>query len=304
MNSEWIPVIILMILFIIVIRQSYSNKHQRRSYNTPKTPNEIIVPKPVIDWSRNKAEFEINRSIKVQEDKDQREKDEWVLNQLIEVNEYKSLQDLIDEKPIKEIGYYDLLSCVEWKFKRFLVLFRDKFQCRHCGQLSFNNHVHHTYYLKNKLPWDIDLTALITLCRHCHYKLHRATRVETFQEVNGRRQVANHHDLYCSRCHGSGYLHEFRHVQNGICFKCKGDVVNKTLFSTALHNFLNSNNKASKVVTKVDFEKFLENITLVEYKEIIRKVLVADNNQGLRTNAYLNNPITSELSEPMDDLPF
>jgi hypothetical protein len=27
----------------------------------------------------------------------------------------------------------------------------------------------------------------------------------------------------CDRCHGLGYIQAFAHVENGICFKCRGD---------------------------------------------------------------------------------
>lgn len=26
----------------------------------------------------------------------------------------------------------------------------------------------------------------------------------------------------CTRCHGSGRLPQFKHIENGICFKCRG----------------------------------------------------------------------------------
>lgn len=27
----------------------------------------------------------------------------------------------------------------------------------------------------------------------------------------------------CSRCGGTGYFQEYRHIDNGICFRCKGN---------------------------------------------------------------------------------
>ena len=28
----------------------------------------------------------------------------------------------------------------------------------------------------------------------------------------------------CSRCGGSGYIHKWRHIEGGVCFKCRGKV--------------------------------------------------------------------------------
>jgi len=29
--------------------------------------------------------------------------------------------------------------------------------------------------------------------------------------------------IICSRCGGSGYIHKWRHIEGGICFKCRGN---------------------------------------------------------------------------------
>lgn len=63
---------------------------------------------------------------------------------LIELGDYTSVQD---------IKYGDLLSCFEWQYKRFKILFRDKFTCVDCGEISYSLHVHHKFYLVNRLPW-------------------------------------------------------------------------------------------------------------------------------------------------------
>lgn len=40
--------------------------------------------------------------------------------------------------------------------------------------------------------------------------------------INQLTEVITETPLPCSRCNGSGYLQEFRHIQSGACFKCDG----------------------------------------------------------------------------------
>jgi len=79
-------------------------------------------------------------------------------------------------------------------------------------------HVHHQYYQVGKLAWEYPNDALITLCWICHEKLHQNQKIKVLNEdglcIDGYS--------YCSKCFGAGEFPEFRHVQNGICFKCDG----------------------------------------------------------------------------------
>jgi len=81
--------------------------------------------------------------------------------------------------------------------------------------------IHHKYYIKGHKPWEYDNDALVTLCKDCHKKRHESSSVRYYDQENkfiGTLKV-------CDRCGGSGYLSQYIHVENGICFKCGGEGV-------------------------------------------------------------------------------
>ncbi|MDM1409070.1 hypothetical protein, partial [Myroides sp. DF42-4-2] len=76
-------------------------------------------------------------------------------------------------------------------------------------------HVHHKYYIKDKLPWDYLDDALTTLCHGCHQGIHDVEEIPVY--IN--EKMIDKMDLtLCDRCNGSGYLSEFHYYHNGICF--------------------------------------------------------------------------------------
>jgi len=79
-------------------------------------------------------------------------------------------------------------------------------------------HVHHQYYQVNKLAWEYPEDALITLCWLCHKDLHENQKIEVLNEDG----LCIDRYRYCTRCFGAGEFPEFRHIQNGICFRCDG----------------------------------------------------------------------------------
>lgn len=81
-------------------------------------------------------------------------------------------------------------------------------------------HVHHKFYIENKLPWEYENDSLITLCNWCHWDLHEKTNVPIYTMINGQL-----HDLLyipCKRCNGAGVIPKYKHVVNGLCFRCNG----------------------------------------------------------------------------------
>jgi hypothetical protein len=84
--------------------------------------------------------------------------------------------------------------------------------------------VHHKYYIKDRLPWEYNDDALITLCQICHQDIHDKTEIPVYldEEMTAKLSVTK-----CSRCNGSGYLREYHYHQNGICFKCNGNRYNE-----------------------------------------------------------------------------
>ena len=120
-------------------------------------------------------------------------------------------------------SYYKQLDSQEWKQKRLSILKRDDFRCRICGKeesLDTHLNVHHRYYLFTKKAWEYDDNALITLCRHCHILVHKSVPPLIYLERNGKLESIKF--TPCHRCHGAGFIPEFKHVNNGICFRCNG----------------------------------------------------------------------------------
>ncbi|MFC3809326.1 hypothetical protein [Lacihabitans lacunae] len=81
-----------------------------------------------------------------------------------------------------------------------------------------NLHVHHNYYQIGYKAWEYSNDALLTLCWECHENLHKKTKIK----ILGRNGEFLEEKNVCKRCYGAGYLQEFSHVENGICFRCNG----------------------------------------------------------------------------------
>lgn len=165
----------------------------------------------------------------------------------------------------KNIPYYALLNCYEWRKFRLEIIERDDYKCCQCNkygtvskyqggitashfyveEVEHENlydeddnyltsysytvlipapesvvlHVHHTYYLFDKQPWDYPYDSLVTICSECHFELHKKTRIRWFDSENNSKYLTP-----CPRCSGAGILPEYLHVQNGTCFYCKGNM--------------------------------------------------------------------------------
>jgi 5-methylcytosine-specific restriction endonuclease McrA len=85
-------------------------------------------------------------------------------------------------------------------------------------QYVFNMHIHHKYYQKGLLAWEYPDAALITLCWDCHEELHKNATVPELDENGNQIRLLT----CCPKCHGAGWLPQYKHVENGICFKCDG----------------------------------------------------------------------------------
>jgi hypothetical protein len=80
-------------------------------------------------------------------------------------------------------------------------------------------HVHHTYYVMTKLPWEYPDKDLMLACHKCHTKIHETQLIKVY--VN--EEMVEFLTLTpCSRCNGTGHFPEYKHVENGICFRCRG----------------------------------------------------------------------------------
>lgn len=80
--------------------------------------------------------------------------------------------------------------------------------------------VHHKRYIIQRKAWEYADEDLITLCNECHTKIHQAIGVRVYSDENGYMEQISL--TPCSRCSGTGYFPEYKHIQNGICFRCRG----------------------------------------------------------------------------------
>jgi len=119
------------------------------------------------------------------------------------------------------IPYGILLNTQEWQEKRCQI-FQQKGNCCHSCGIPYHLQLHHDYYIQGWLPWDYPDDALIPLCRSCHQTFHENYQVVVYEEINGEL-VSKEKLQKCLRCHGAGYIPQYRHVENGICFRCWGN---------------------------------------------------------------------------------
>lgn len=127
--------------------------------------------------------------------------------------------------------YEFLLLRREWKAKRERILIRDDHKCQICGVRKDDAilNVHHKHYIYGLDPWEYKDSELITLCEECHARVHNEQHIPLYR-INGN--ILEEVTLTpCSRCNGAGYLHQFRHVQNGICFRCHGQRYDEYIIS-------------------------------------------------------------------------
>lgn len=157
------------------------------------------------------------------------------------------------------LSYELLLGTTEWALKKNEIESRDKYRCVDCGNIQtagilesghfgaetisieiplpdgenyiqnktevhFQDRfyylaVHHLYYVYSKLPWEYPNEALITLCNHCHKRRHELDTIIVYRDDT---RCLSKHLSRCSKCDGLGYISEFKHVQNGVCFQCGG----------------------------------------------------------------------------------
>lgn len=75
--------------------------------------------------------------------------------------------------------YQKALKSPKWKTKRKKILERDNYTCTKCDSKK-SLHVHHTYYLIGKMPWEVPDGCLITLCKVCHEKEHKGKDIKSF----------------------------------------------------------------------------------------------------------------------------
>ena len=119
--------------------------------------------------------------------------------------------------------YSFLLENRAWQAKRLAILARDNNRCQRCGAKESDGvrlHVHHKHYIYGLDPWEYKDPELITYCEKCHSIVHNNCHIPVCR-LQGN-QLVEVQLTACYRCGGAGWFHQYKHVDNGVCFRCHG----------------------------------------------------------------------------------
>lgn len=90
----------------------------------------------------------------------------------------KKLRRSFTEQEIKDIEshkrkeYYNrLLEDKRWKEFRLKVMSERGSKCECCGGTDILQ-IHHTFYIRGKMPWEYDIKDMRVLCKKCHQRIH------------------------------------------------------------------------------------------------------------------------------------
>jgi hypothetical protein len=147
---------------------------------------------------------------------------------------YQVRQKLKEKEEYEEArkDYEAAMNSYGWKKMREAILSRDGYECTECGS-SDNLNVHHNYYVQGHAIWDYPPSALTTLCHDCHQEYHRTHSIPVYNRVPRPGEKLNRIYLKeCPRCGGDGYLPQYSHVEDGVCFLCWGSGYRELHFGT------------------------------------------------------------------------
>jgi len=152
---------------------------------------------------------------------------------------------------------WDDKYCILWSDINGKERYSELTRPQHKPDKPYNLQIHHKKYILNKLPWEYNNEDLITLCNYCHLDTHKNESIPIYNEENNLILDYNN----CDRCGGTGYFPEYRHVENGVCFKCRGarfsiQIINKNLDQ----NIIISNEVWGIIDDNIEFFKTLYSI--------------------------------------------
>lgn len=114
---------------------------------------------------------------------------------------YKQITDLTKEIDLDNIWFVDEKNIGLYE-KNFLSL-----------------HIHHKCYRSNYQIWNQNNLEYVTLCNICHNTIHKNINIPFYDKYEN----VSHFMKACDRCNGTGFLTQYSHIQNGLCFKCNGN---------------------------------------------------------------------------------
>ena len=161
----------------IVIQRRKSN----RDTNTGKKIKQTSVPKPTASAKKEKINAEDVVKLNLDERKKLYEKIDSIPKKG-RTKQQKLIRRLLRRsftaQEIKEIErrkrkeYYNrLLEDKRWKEFRLKVLSERGNKCEFCGGTDVLQ-IHHTFYIRGKMPWEYEINDMRVLCRTCHQKIH------------------------------------------------------------------------------------------------------------------------------------
>ena len=137
---------------------------------------------------------------------------------------------------VEQLSYEDQLKDLRWTGKRLKILKRDGYRCCMCGSLMADNtilQVHHRYYIYGALAWEYDDNVLSTLCLDCHSLIHKT--IPPLIYIARKDRLIRMNFTPCFRCNGAGYFPEYKNIENGVCFRCRGQRYEELINSTDSH---------------------------------------------------------------------
>ena len=161
----------------IVIQRRKSN----RDTNTGKKIKQTSVPKPTASAKKEKINAEDVVKLNLDERKKLYEKIDSIPKKG-RTKQQKLIRRLLRRsftaQEIKEIErrkrkeYYNrLLEDKRWKEFRLKVLSERGNKCEFCGGTDVLQ-IHHTFYIRGKMPWEYDIKDMRVLCKKCHQRIH------------------------------------------------------------------------------------------------------------------------------------
>ena len=161
----------------IVIQRRKSN----RDTNTGKKIKQALSPKKSKNIKKEKAnaadvvKLSLDERKKLYEKidsipKKERTKQQKLIRRLLRRS--FTAQEIKEIERRKRKEYYNrLLEDKRWKEFRLKVLSERGNKCECCGGTDVLQ-IHHTFYIRGKMPWEYDINDMRVLCRTCHQRIH------------------------------------------------------------------------------------------------------------------------------------
>lgn len=160
------------------------------------------------------------------------EAEDWINNELVYLHTYRyennNVYFLTPHKTSERISLPLIRYCTSYDAQQYPLLHPSPIDKYSGGILQ----VHHKYYLKDKMIWEVPESALITLCRNCHQNEHKQNKIPIYNKNPKPGEIAMefyHEEIPCIRCAGTGYFREYKHVEGGRCFRCGGSGIEEII---------------------------------------------------------------------------